>query len=71
VGTLPAADATKLLSACIHRFGLNRCELGGFQHEVLELSGRLPGVILKMCAMAAQPKYQDQGQIKTRLVHVD
>jgi hypothetical protein len=71
MGPLPIADASALLSACVRRFGLNRCELGGFEHEVLELSGRLPGTIVKMCEMAAQPQYQYQRQIKTRLVHVD
>jgi hypothetical protein len=71
MGPLPIADATVLLSACIRRFGLSHCELGSFQHEVLDLSGRLPGAIVKMCEMAAQPKYQYQGQIKTCLVHVD
>jgi hypothetical protein len=71
VGPLPIADASALLSACVRRFGLNRWELGGFEQEVLELSGRLPGTIVKMCEMAAQPQYQYQRQIKTRLVHVD
>ncbi len=71
VGPLPVADATALLSVCIRRLGLSRYELGGFRDEVLELSGRLPGTITKMCEMAAQPKYHYQGQIKTRLVHVD
>lgn len=71
LGPLPVADAAAFLAACIRRFGLDRYELDDFQSEVLELSGRLPGAILKMCEMAAQPRYQYHGQIKTRLVHVD
>ncbi len=71
VGPLAIADASALLSTCIGRFGLDRCELEDFEHEVLQLSGRFPGAIVKMCSMAALPKYQYDGQIKTRLLRVD
>lgn len=71
LGPLATADATALLGDCIVRFGLHRCDLQDFEHEVLQLSGRLPGAIVKMCAMAAQPKYQYDGRIKTRLLRVD
>lgn len=71
VGPLELADATALLSACIRRFGLNRCNVSDFRDELLDLSGRLPGAIVKMCAMAAEPKYQHDGHIKTRLLRVD
>jgi hypothetical protein len=71
VGPLPEADAARLLAASIRRFGLARFDLEEFQSKVLRLSGRLPGAIVKMCALAADPKYQYERRIKTTLIHVD
>jgi hypothetical protein len=68
---LSVAHASKLLWACIRRFGVNCCERADFHREVLHLSGRLPGAIVKMCSMAALPKYQYEGRIKTKLLRVD
>ncbi len=68
---LSANAARELLEMCIRRFCLFSLELGGFRKEVLRLSGRLPGAIVKMCALAAMPRYRYSGQIKTKLVHID
>ncbi len=68
---LPEAAARELLHMCVKRFGLLSLELADFREDVLRLSGLLPGAIVKMCALAAQPRYQYGRQIKTRLVHVD
>jgi len=35
------------------------------------LSGCLPGCIVKMCELAADPRYRYGDQIKVKLVHVD
>lgn len=71
LGPLPETDAAELLRLCIRRYALIRLELEDFREEVLRLSGRLPGAIVKMCALAAKPKYQYEQRIKTTLIHVD
>jgi hypothetical protein len=68
---LPAHLARELLEACIQRFGLARLDLEGFREEVLELSRLVPGAIVTMCEMAADPHYQFDSRIKTKLVHID
>jgi len=71
LGPLPATDAAALAQACLRESGLSRRERAGFQAAVMHLSGRLPGAIVKMCSMAALPRYQHAGQIKTKLLRVD
>lgn len=71
LGPLPAASAQALLESYIKRFGLSRFDLVGFRKEVLELSGCAPGAIVKMCALAADPRYQYGSRIKLKLVHID
>jgi hypothetical protein len=71
VGPLSQAAAHALLEICIRRFGLSSLELEDFCEETLELSGYLPGAIVKMCALAAQPGYQHGRHIKNKLVHID
>jgi hypothetical protein len=71
VGPLSDAEANALLDDSVRRFGLLNLELEEFREEVLRMSGRLPGVIVKMCALAADPKYHFEQRIKARLVHVD
>jgi hypothetical protein len=70
LGPLPDRAARDLLEWCIRRFGLPRLELEGFS-ELLHLSGRNPGTLIKMCALAAEPRYQHGSQIKTKLIHID
>ena len=71
LGPLTGGAAHDLLEICIHRFGLARLELEGFREEVLRLSGHLPGSIVKMCELAANPRYHYGDQIKIKLVRVD
>lgn len=71
LGPLPARSARELLGACIEKFHLSRFELEEFKEEVLALSGCVPGAIVKMCALASDPRYQNGSHIKTKLVHID
>lgn len=71
IGGLPAPAARELVESSIHRFGLSQFDLEGFREDILEFSGMLPGAILRMCAAASHVRYQFEGRIKTRLLHVD
>lgn len=71
VGGLTLPKAKELLELCIRRFGLERFDLAGFREDILEFSGLLPGAIVQMCAAAAGAHYNYEGQIKTKLLHVD
>ncbi len=71
LGPLPEPAARRLLEASIERYGLADLDLKGFRQEVLRLSGGLPGAIVKMCALAADPRYWVGPRIKTRLVKID
>ncbi len=68
---LTEALARELLEICIHRFGLSALDLEGFRDEILQFSGRLPGAIVKMCELAADPRYHYRDRVKVKLVHVD
>jgi hypothetical protein len=68
---LPMEEANELLEACIKRFGLSKFELREFREEVLELSEGVPGAVVNMCALAADPRYHFGSRIKTKLVHID
>jgi len=68
---LTEGEGRDLLEICIRRFGLSAFDLEGFREEVLHMSERLPGAIVKMCELAANPRYHYGDQIKTKLVHVD
>jgi hypothetical protein len=71
LGRLPAPAARELLESCIERFGLCRLDLGDFREEILELSKQTPGAIVKMCALAVDPRYQYGPRIKTKSVYID
>ncbi|HTV60675.1 MAG TPA: ATP-binding protein [Verrucomicrobiae bacterium] len=71
VGPLSDARARELLEFCIRDSGLESLDLSGFREELLRLSGHLPGAIVKMCAMAADPRYHFGDRVKLKLVHVD
>jgi len=71
VGALAETPARELLEQCIRSFGLNSLDLTGFREDVLRLSGQLPGSIMKMCELAANPRYHYGDQVKVKLVHVD
>lgn len=68
---LPEAAAGELLEMCIGRFSLGSLDLDGFREELLRLSGNLPGAIVKMCELAANPRYHFGDQVKLKLLHVD
>jgi hypothetical protein len=71
VGPLSAICARELLERSIRRFRLDRFDLAGFRDEILHLSAQLPGSVIKMCELAAHPRYRYGAQIKVNLVHVD
>ena len=71
LGPLPQTSACELLEAHIEKHGLSRFDLEEFREEVLLRSGCVPGAIVKMCALAADPRYQYGSRIKTKLVHID
>jgi len=71
LGPLPNSAARELLESCIQQVGLPRFDLQGFREEVLELSGRVPGAITAMCALAADPRYQFGNRIKTKTIYLD
>ncbi len=68
---LQAEAASQLLESCIERFGLSHLDLSAFREEVLELSKQVPGAIVKMCALAADPRYQYGSQVKVRSIYID
>jgi AAA ATPase domain len=71
LGPLPLPEAKRLLEQSIDRWNLATLDLAGFREEVLRSSGLLPGAIVRMTALAARPRYQRDGQIKTKLIRVD
>jgi hypothetical protein len=71
LGPLPTPAARELVESCIERFGLSRLDLGDFREEILELSKRTAGAIVKMCALAAHPRYQYGPRIKTKSLYID
>jgi hypothetical protein len=71
LGPLTDTAARQLIEVCIQRFGLTSLDLGDFRDDLLRISGHLPGSIVKMCAMAADPHYHYGDQVKMNLLHVD
>ncbi len=71
LGLLSERAAKELLERSIRRFELSQFDSARFREEILRLSGHVPGAIVKMCALAAEPRYQYGSQIKTKLVHID
>jgi len=71
LGALPRPAAQELLESCIERFGLARLDLADFREEVLELSKSIPGAIVKMCALAADARYQYRTRIKIKSAYVE
>ena len=71
LGPLRESAARELLEFCIQRFGLAHLDLDDFRKAVLSMSGYNPGVLVKMCELAADSRYQSDSRIKTRLIHID
>ena len=68
---LPPEAAAELLESCIERFGLAQFDLSDFREEALELSKQIPGAIVKMCMLAADPRYRFESRIKIKSVYID
>ena len=68
---LPAESAAELLEKCIGQFGLSQFDLVDFREEILGLSKQVPGAIIKMCALATDPRYQFGSRIKMKSVYID
>jgi AAA ATPase-like protein len=71
IGRLAEPEAKILLDRSIRRYGLAAFDSDEFRAGVLRLSRGLPGAIVKMCALTAQPRYHYGRQVKLRLLHVD
>lgn len=71
LGPLSDPAARELMEICIEKFGLASLDLSEFREDVLHLSGHLPGSIVKMCKLAANPRYHYGDHVKVKLVHVD
>jgi hypothetical protein len=71
LGPLSEPSARELLERSIERFALTSLDLDGFRKKILHLSGNLPGAIVKMCELAANPRYHYGDQVKLKLIHVD
>lgn len=71
LGPLAPEDARALLEAAIEREGITNLDLSEFHKQVLEASRGLPGAIVRMVAMARQPKYQYGNRVKSNLIHID
>jgi hypothetical protein len=71
LGPLAESASHELLERCIGRFGLASLDLEEFRADVLRVSGHLPGSIIKMCELAADPRYRNGDRVKIKLIHVD
>ncbi len=71
LGPLPVQAARVLVRECMQDHGLSRFHSKDFAAEVLNLSDRLPGALVKMCGLACDPRYRSTDRIKTRLIHLD
>ncbi len=71
VRPLSEGAARELLDICISRYALSALDLDGFREELLGLSGHLPGAIVKMSKLAADPRYHYGDRVKLKLLHVD
>jgi hypothetical protein len=71
LGPISEAAARELMDISERRFGLRALDPDGFREDLLRLSGHLPGSIVKMCELAADPRYHYGDQVKLKLLHVD
>jgi energy-coupling factor transporter ATP-binding protein EcfA2 len=71
LGPLEDSAAHALFRRCVARFDLADVADDEFLAFVLQQSGRLPGRILHLCRLAADPRYRFDGRIKTHTLAVD
>jgi hypothetical protein len=71
LGPLSIASARALVERKTRNLKLPATELADFRASILRTSGRLPGSILQLCALAKQPAYRSQAHLKTALLQID
>ena len=71
LGPLANEEAQALFDAVIEREGLQGLELDEFREQVLEAGRKLPGAIVRMAAMAAQPQYRYGNTVKAKLISME
>jgi hypothetical protein len=71
LGPISEAAARELMEICIKKHRLDSLDLSEFRQDLLHLSGHLPGSIVKMCELAADPRYHYGEQVKLKVLHVD
>jgi len=71
LGALPESAARRLLNSSWKANELSPRELEESGGEILRLSGRLPGAILEMCALARQPRFHAGRRIKMNLLRTE
>ncbi len=71
LGPLTNEEARALLDAAMEREGLGGLDLREFREQVHDTSRNLPGAIVRMVAMAAQPKYRYGNTVKAKLIAMD
>jgi hypothetical protein len=71
LGALTESAATELFHSCWQADGLEAHDLEEARIEILRASGKIPGAIRAMCALAREPRFQAGGRIKTRLLRTE
>lgn len=71
LGALTESAATDLFKSCWQAGGPEALDLEQARLEILRASGKNPGAILAMCALAREPRFQSGGRIKTRLLRTE
>jgi hypothetical protein len=71
LGALTESAATELFHSCWQANGLEAHNLEEARIEILRASGKIPGAIRAMCALAREPRFQAGGHIKTRLLRTE
>jgi len=71
LGALAESAARELLNLCWKANGLSPEELEESGGEILRLSGRLPGAIFEICALAGEPRFHAGRRIKMHLLHTE
>lgn len=67
---LPTPAAAVLTATCLQRSQISQPEPAGLRAQVLKLSKRVPGAIIDLCALAADPRYQCESGIKIRSAYL-
>jgi len=71
LGPLSRAAAETLLALCMERFELGEVAGDEFREFALVKSGLLPGVVVRICALAALPQYRSHGRLKLHTLAAD